>query len=237
MRPTDPTTPALRRLIGLGLTAGLAGVALLLASVPAPPTRIEEAPTWWRSVGTGAATVALLRLVGIGLAGWSITVCAVGLIAAATRRAAARRLWRLAAPAPLRRAVAVSAVVAGVSAPGTALGAEPTDTPPMLRDLGRADTLDAPSPILTDLGPIVDTPPSRPAVERPAAEAASRDAVWVVERGDHLWSIAAETLADRGEPTSDAAVADYWRQLIARNPGPVGPDPDLIHPGAVLTLP
>ena len=47
---------------------------------------------------------------------------------------------------------------------------------------------------------------------------------WVVERGDHLWRVAEETLGERGEATTDAAVARYWRELIALNRGAIGPD-------------
>lgn len=64
--------------------------------------------------------------------------------------------------------------------------------------------------------------------------------VWVVERGDHLWSIAAETLAEHlGETPSERRVARYWHRLIDANleqlviPG----EPDVIIPGQRLVLP
>lgn len=63
---------------------------------------------------------------------------------------------------------------------------------------------------------------------------------WVVERGDHLWSIAAETVAEHlGATPSERDIARYWLRLIEANgdrfvlPG----DPDLIMPGQRLALP
>ncbi|MFN3217438.1 MAG: LysM peptidoglycan-binding domain-containing protein [Acidimicrobiales bacterium] len=63
---------------------------------------------------------------------------------------------------------------------------------------------------------------------------------WVVEPGDHLWSIAAETLAEHlGETPSERRVARYWQRLIEANrdrlviPG----EPDVIMPGQHLVVP
>lgn len=65
-------------------------------------------------------------------------------------------------------------------------------------------------------------------------------AIWVAETGDHLWTIAAETLAESwGRPGSEAEVAAYWATVVAANgsnlvvPG----DADLIFPGQVFDLP
>lgn len=60
---------------------------------------------------------------------------------------------------------------------------------------------------------------------------------WVVEAGDHLWAIAAETVADRTGHTDDESVGAYWQRLIEANRHVVGDDPDLIHPGQVIELP
>jgi nucleoid-associated protein YgaU len=56
----------------------------------------------------------------------------------------------------------------------------------------------------------------------------------VVGPGDTLWSIAARDLAP-GSP--DARVAAGWRAIYAANRHRIGPDPDVIVPGARLTLP
>ena len=56
-------------------------------------------------------------------------------------------------------------------------------------------------------------------------------------RGDHLWSIAAETVADRGGDGRESTITAYWLELIEYNRDVVGDDPDLIHPGQVIRLP
>ena len=62
-------------------------------------------------------------------------------------------------------------------------------------------------------------------------------APWVVTRGDHLWSIAAATVAARGEDGREATIAAYWLRLIDENRDVVGATPDLIYPGEVIRLP
>ena len=68
-----------------------------------------------------------------------------------------------------------------------------------------------------------------------------RNSLWVVEPGDHLWSIASDTLEESwGRSTlSDAEIVGYWRVLIEANRDRlVEPDnPDLILPGQEFVLP
>lgn len=62
----------------------------------------------------------------------------------------------------------------------------------------------------------------------------------VVERGDHFWKIAEETLEQGwGRRPSDLETADYWRRLVALNrPHLTAPhDPNLIKPGQTYNLP
>ena len=74
------------------------------------------------------------------------------------------------------------------------------------------------------------------AAEDPAAANPGPE-TWVVEAGDHLWAIAAETVADRTGHTDDESVGTYWQRLIEANRHVVGDDPDLIHPGQIIELP
>ncbi len=77
-----------------------------------------------------------------------------------------------------------------------------------------------------------DTAP--PSVPEPS------DEVWVVTAGDHLWSIAHDTLVEaRGVQPSDAEVWVYWQDLIERNRDRLisASNPDLIYPGQVFALP
>ena len=119
------------------------------------------------------------------------------------------------------------------------------------------------TPVLTDLGPLTvemssepdaetmlpysDTTASRLAessgasAEGDSAEGDSPDTSdsqhWTVTEGDHLWKIAMKTLRGQGYETEPAAVVDYWHQLIDANSEILNGNPDLIHPGTVLTLP
>ena len=62
-------------------------------------------------------------------------------------------------------------------------------------------------------------------------------ATWLVEPGDHLWGIAAATVAERSGSEDHMAVARYWLKLIEANADTVGDNPDLIYPGQLIRLP
>jgi hypothetical protein len=235
--PTTDRTSA-SRLVGLAVTAGVAIVVLVVLPLPALPHRPSDIERWWGSTGTASATMSVLRATGIAIAGWMLAVTAFGTMAALSGWRPALKVWQSAAPAGIRRLAIASAFVAATSVPDTSLAAQ-DDRPPILRDLGSADAPTEPMPpLLHDLGPV-----DHERVRRPLAPHAELDAqpagddVWVVERGDHLWGVAETTLAERGEKTTDAAVARYWRDVIALNRTAIGSDPDLIHPGLVLRLP
>ena len=59
-------------------------------------------------------------------------------------------------------------------------------------------------------------------------------ATHTVVTGECLWSIAAGVL---GRDASARAVDRGWRAIYATNRAAIGPDPTLIHPGLVLSLP
>ena len=122
-----------------------------------------------------------------------------------------------------------------------------------LVDLGPEEATEDPTGIqLIDLGLVAPAatadhaPPGPPgpiatsavpaAIEIPASDDRPAE-TWLVEVGDHLWSIAAETVLERDGTTDEAAVARYWRRLIDENRTVIGADADIIHPGLVLTLP
>lgn len=85
--------------------------------------------------------------------------------------------------------------------------------------------------------------------DEPSPEAA-RDSdaptvLYRVEQGDSLWSIAADISRDsgiespvcEGNTSSPTAIDHLWRTIYAANQVPIGPDPDLIHPGLELKIP
>ena len=74
----------------------------------------------------------------------------------------------------------------------------------------------------------------------PAPPGSARRAVAtvVVEAGDCLWTIAAETLAATiGSEPSNAAVTAEWPRWYALNRAAIGVDPDLLLPGMLLRPP
>lgn len=55
-----------------------------------------------------------------------------------------------------------------------------------------------------------------------------------VQPGECLWTIAADSL---GPGASPHEITDAWQNIYRANDGLIGVDPDLIHPGLVLTIP
>ncbi len=135
----------------------------------------------------------------------------------------------------------------------------PVGTPPPPQVSAPAADPPGVSPTAPQAGPSTghSAPSTSPMIEDPQAasgsDAASDSAsdhlpdntaqppeLWEVSAGDHLWSIAAETLADhRGHAPADEEILTYWVSLIEANRGElVDPDDaDLLIPGQVLHLP
>ncbi len=64
--------------------------------------------------------------------------------------------------------------------------------------------------------------------------------LWVIEPGDHLWGVAAATLAAHlGRPASESEIRPYWSAVIELNRDSLAhpDDPDLVHVGQVIELP
>lgn len=75
------------------------------------------------------------------------------------------------------------------------------------------------------------------ALDRDAPATAHGESHYTVVRGDSLWRIAARVLSAGGGPDAGHDVAVYWPRIYDANRDVIGSDPDLIHPGQVLTLP
>ncbi|MFT5203904.1 MAG: nucleoid-associated protein YgaU [Candidatus Aldehydirespiratoraceae bacterium] len=231
-------TVSVRGAARLGTIALTAGAILFVMPITAGPSQVGELFEWWEQVGTPQATVLLLRAGALLLAIWLFVVSLLGAAGAACRSATTARLaWRL-TPRSMRRLIAVS-VALSVATPALANAAESTESPaPILVDLGPTDGSteeDAEPPQLIDLGPLVASPrPSHLDASHPTPTVPQ---TWQVAPGDHLWGIAEETLTERGASPSEPEVEQYWRRLIDANRDAIGPNPDLIHPGVLLSLP
>ncbi len=222
---------------------------------------------WWERLGTATAAITLLRIGGITVAGWGIFIGTAGLLASIRPSGLLPGVWRRITPGSFRQILAASAITITLSAPAVAAaGNQAAEAQIVLEDLGMAeDSSQQVEParftaVLSDLGPATvqmsadsepatmilpnsDTTASRlaeaasTAPTDPEPHSASDSRLWTVSEGDHLWKIAMRTLRDHGHSTEPAAVVGYWQQLIDLNSEALNGNPDLIHPGMVLTLP
>lgn len=107
----------------------------------------------------------------------------------------------------------------------------PGRTPPTVEETATRTTV--PSPGWTPTRPL-SRPQASPRLVSGSAASTPATGDVVVTRGDSLWAIAARHL---GPDATDAEVAREWPRWYAANRAVVGDDPNLLHPGQVLTAP
>jgi hypothetical protein len=193
----------------------------------APPPLSPDGWVAWASHRTaleGAAAV--LRLVAVAGAGYLLAMTVTGLVAALLDRRTALAVVARRSP-PVVQWV-VGAWLAGALAVGPATASSAGGPPPTMVLLP------------DDEPPARPAPPITPAPAVPPAPAAPAVATITLAPGDHLWSVAARTLATAwGRAPADREVAPYWRLLVELNrpqlPNPA--DPDLVFPGEAVRLP
>lgn len=211
-----------------GWLAGLAGaVAVLVAAgtaLPAPPLHRPGAlPVWLAATEPASAVVALLRLAALATASWLLVATLLCLVATATG-GGSRPPTRLCGRC-VRRLVA--------TALGTSLALAPVV--PAAAAETRPPVLPSEVPVLRWLPP--DAPPDPPPAAAPQSSPAPPAPVHLVQPGEHLWSVAAQTLAAaRARPVPTTEVAAYWRRVVEQNRSRLA-DPDLVHPGFAVQLP
>ncbi len=237
------------------------------SATPWPATDPTAFLDWWEGLGTATAAITLLRILGIALAGWGIFIGTAGLLASMQPSALLQGVWCRITPGSFRQILAAGAITITLAAPvAAAAGTQSVDAQIVLEDLGMIEDPSQQveagrfTPVLTDIGPAAvqmstapepatmilpnsDTTASRlteatsaaPTGTEPPGAPDSR--LWTVSEGDHLWKIAMKTLRDHGHSTEPDAVVGYWKQLIDLNSEALNGNPDLIHPGMVLTLP
>jgi hypothetical protein len=172
------------------------------------------------------AAAAVLRLVGLLAAGYLLAVTAIGLVAALLRRRRTVAVVARLSPPVVRWLLGVG--LAGALAAGPAgAAAGPPPTMVLLPDD------EPPPPTTTTILPATPPPPAPLAPDGPVTTV-------TLGPGDHLWSVAARTLAAAwGRAPSEREVAPYWRLVVERNRAllPNPGDPDLVFPGEVVHLP
>ena len=207
----------------------------------APPLlRPRALGDWLATHDPITATFALLRLVGLGAGWYLIGTTTLHLVAHLTRSrnvgAAAHFLStptvRNLASGLLGLTLSLQTSAGGqrASAPGATLEriADPDGTA-VLRRLADSEVIVQLANDDDDNGSAVMRRVPDDPVETPDRSS------WLIECGDHPWSIAEEVLTDHwGRPPTDAEIAPFWQALLARNDLP---NPDLVFPGQTLELP
>ncbi|WP_432496151.1 LysM peptidoglycan-binding domain-containing protein [Kineococcus auxinigenes] len=253
-----------------GRTGAVLAVGAALAALPvgaAAGVGVLSAPAV-RSASAGTASTADLLTALCGTAACLLLLALAGsvllaAVAEARERSAAARGRRApvvpaatrAAPAPVRRVVALVVGLAlgtGVASAASAAprGPEagwaaaapqepgpvvPADLPADLVSPGSTGDVDPAWASLPDLLPAPRGAPVLPPAELPGGVRPSgAGADLVVQRGDSLWSLAREL---SGPGARDADVLHELQRLYAANADVIGEDPDVLLPGQVLRLP
>ena len=123
--------------------------------------------------------------------------------------------------------------------PGDRPEPSPTSAPPQLARPAVAVTFGRlPATPADNTTPVTGAAhPAFSSVASPAEADAHADDTWVVEPGDHLWSIAeAVTRRRQHGPVTQAMISRYWRAMITANRTSIV-DPDVIQPGDRVQLP
>ncbi|WP_420112614.1 LysM peptidoglycan-binding domain-containing protein [Pseudactinotalea sp.] len=223
--------------------ASAVGLVLLLGSL----LRTSEA-----GVRTPDDAVALgVLAIGVLLVSWYLATAVAALVCLVARSAGrawvageqrisglgapfARRLLLTGGSAAVVAAAAIAPAAAG-PIPATAVSVSSGPVATLADDLGWGADDDQHETTSEDTEDEDDDEPPAPS-GTPAEPASTTDVseTYTVTAGDSLWHIAADHLP---ESSTDADIAAAWPDWYADNHDVVGSDPDLIHPGQVLTVP
>ena len=247
----------------LTLVAGFSGALLLLlglATRDAAEGLLEVPPRSWGMSELTDAVVAGTCTIGVLGALWHLASAVLALIVLPGSRAhgtlrngdasgpAARILAGWGAPA-VRRIAASALVVSLSSAPALAaedtgngddLGWRPTSSAPASPNPSPTPSeRSAPSPSTSRTEPDEPTESAPPtSAENQASTApgtgATSERTHTVQPGESLWSVTARLLPTDAGP---AQIAQTWPVLYRANVETIGPNPSLIRPGAVLSIP
>jgi hypothetical protein len=194
----------------------------------APPARdLDAFVQWVDDRGTIGASMAVLRLVAFVFALYLAVVSGASALVALHPTASSVATLRRVTPAALRRAIGLGTIAALSVTAASPRAAHADDAPVMV-------LVETAPPTLVQVAPPAVSPPNPTPLE---ASPSSTPSTWRVERGQHLWGIAAATVQARGG--SAAQVPGYWRTLVETNRDRlvVRDQPDLIFPGQELVLP
>lgn len=248
--------------VGLGATLWSLHLVGPRAGLTLPsPVRPAGWAAWVDEVGAAVALAGVLRMLALGLAWYLVVVTIV--VAAAHRpderasdgawtRLVPRFVRSMVGSAGLFTAASLTLTASPLLVPQASTATASAERSPATMADRTVETSAAPLTIVPlAAGETVDSddPDPSPGQEpmtvepwgfelAPLAEPEVAS-TWVVEPGDHLWHIAAETVGQRGDTVDDGSVHRYWLDLIERNRDRlVDPsNPDLIYPGQEFVLP
>jgi hypothetical protein len=243
-----------RVMLVLLVTAEVGAVIALhrLGGVDGFAIPLHDLGRWLRHTPSEDVLLATVRLGALAAAWWLLgsTLLYVGARVARLRRTAHALGWAT-LPAVRRwadRAAAVSVVAVSALGAARPAGADPSPTTPVptpvVIDVDHRDhrpfadfppATTAPSPRTVPVVPVVPFPPAVPLPPRP-------EATHTVAPGEHLWAIAAATVAARTgravDVLSPADIAPFWIRLVERNRSRVrSGNPSLVYAGEILELP
>ncbi len=234
------------RAVALGLvsSAGLGGCAIT-ALISALPAVSRAASAQRLPVDQGLLLITQVAIGAVLLAlGWMCLIGACSLWPSGSSQRNPRSWARARAP---RMAPLMGSVLLAVTLSTPATAAElPMSSPAPVASSGLAPGAGSTGPSGTDTDSEPKAPnqghtAGTPAVPLPGWQPTPRsDAVQespsevVVVRGDSLWAIAANHL---GPAATDEQIAAEWPRWYAANRLTIGPDPDVILPGHILTPP
>ena len=262
MNTADPMTiKATTRTTGLSLGVAAALWLLGRGSLSTPPVDSwAQLQRWLGGRSTAEAAIAALRATG------AVTACYLGAATGLTliaRVASSERLDQVARsliPRSMRPFIglavgaSVATAAASMAVPRDAVPTRvatvtleaPTDATATMYIVSESLPPTTVAPLTAPSTTIVTTtslPPAIPAPQPVAPAAPASTTVphtWTIERGDHLWAVAHETLADSWHrlPT-DTEIVPYWHNLIELNRGRlVDPgNPDYVLAGQTFVLP
>ena len=247
----------LHLLMLIGMEIGLLDALYRLESLPFLRTPRADPPAWrlWlASTPPQDAVAALLRLAATAAAWWLLTTTGLYLVARLTRVPAMVRTLEWTTPRVVRRlidravALSVIASLAGGTAAFAGGGNPPAPVvavvggqpgillPPGTRPGAKPQPSSEPFPLPAPVPQVAPVPKSSAPGEG-AAPPGPPDR-HTVQRGDNLWTIAANHLADSRITRSNGRIAPYWRELIQDNHSSLrSGNPDLIFPGETVVLP
>lgn len=239
---SDSPRPGRFALVAGGVAVGVvaAGWALTTVLRASLTTVLEPGRT-----SIDELVTALSSAVALGLLLWVSTGLLVSVLGTLPGRVGglAGRVRDRVAPAAVRRCAGIllgvtiaGSLVPGAAATQTAVAAAapaPSWTVASAAAVASAAVPEpAPEPEWTP-APVRPQPPVSLTAQRTEV-ADEAPAEVVVRRGDTLWDLAAAHLTPEA---TDSEIAAAWQRWYAENRSVIGPDPDLILPGQVLTVP